>query len=328
MKKVIKWIKIICHYFNKPYNKKQYELFQEIKVGDVIYAKLPVSKEQLQNIDESHINRPFVVVKKRRDSLVVYEFSSVKKKKWKEFDYYKHFRKNGLPSFIYLMFTMIMPIENIIAINTSLSKQVVMRLDKRLMIANQHSKSLPRFNVSMYPERGDIIEYQGNDYLVINYFNDKYKMYKIKQEYDQRLMMTKINNQIYYVDYSKEYCIEFEDKIKYLDIIPLPKVKEIQNMVFNEKRKRKQPYIRYQIGMTFYVGTKDYLYLYHVGNRMYGLVYDDEYFHTDIVRIKDVEYLRFGEVLDIEEVKYAMEMVVDAKRDCLGILTKQLEILN
>ena len=45
---------------------QQRKIFQETKIGDLLWCKMPLPKKQLKQIEESHRVRPYLVVEKVR----------------------------------------------------------------------------------------------------------------------------------------------------------------------------------------------------------------------------------------------------------------------
>ena len=57
---------------------RQITLLNEINIGDLVFAKMPLPYEQLRQIEYSHRMRPYLVVCKDRANIYAYQLSSHK----------------------------------------------------------------------------------------------------------------------------------------------------------------------------------------------------------------------------------------------------------
>lgn len=328
---MFKFIKFLKRFFKKKkYIKEQKKIFDEIVVGDIIYGKLPISAKKAKQIDESHINRPFLVAKKSKNIVYAYVFSSVKRKKLHTYDYYKQpflFYNNSKPSYIYLNDIQKLPIENIYKIIKHMDKRTLMTLDKRLFISSNNGHSRPRFNMKLTPEKGDIVQSGNQLYLVVSRYDDSVIVNEVYCNYIDEKDITIIKNKgnIYYIKYMHDVVLALTSGFIYVDIIPKEELKKIRFKANKKKENHNEYYFRFPIGYTFSVGMNNYLYLYHKGKKCYGIYFDDEEFYIDILKINDYKYMKKGPRLDIGEVKYAMELILENDKDIHGVISQILE---
>lgn len=328
---MFRFIKLIKSFFQKKkYTKEQKIIFENIIVGDVIYAKLPVSLEQEKIIEESHLHRPFLVVKKGKNEVYAFVFSSVKRKKLHTYDFYKQpflFYNNSKPSYIYLNDLKKIPIQNIHKIIKHMDENTLMKLDKRLFISSNNGHSKPRFNMHLIPEKGDIVKNGEQLYLVVSRNDEKLIVNKVFLDFtdEQDISVIKNKGNTYLIKYKNDETLSVANGFTYVDIISLEELKKLRLKANKEKEHHNEYYFRFPIGYTFSLGMNDYLYLYHKGRNCYVINYDDETFYMDILKLKDYKYMKKGTRLDIEEVKYAMELLVENGKDIHGVINQILE---
>lgn len=309
-------------------------LIQQINIGDIIFAKLPLSDKQLAKIDPDHIKRPFIVVKKNEDTLITYQFSSVKKDFFHEYDFYKQsflFNDNSKPSYIYLYKTIELPIENVITIKKPMNEHILMRLDKRIYLANRNGKNLPRFYTSLVAEKGDIIYMDGQMYLIITQVEDHYIVNKIERKPSQQQQTYKIknsNNKTYYIHYMKDIPLFIDTSYSVIDMLSYGQLKHIRYRANKYKERHDQYYFTYPIGHTFYVGMNNFLYLYNKGKYCYGIQYEEEDYYLNIIRLENIPLLRSGPRLEVDQVKRIMEHILLENHDVHRVIRKILPTLE
>lgn len=222
------------------YSLKQKELFDKINVGDVVFAKLPVDQKILKKMDKSHIYRPFLVVQKRDEDLIVFKMSSVKRKNVSLYDYYKLpglFNNESKPSFVYLDDFMKLPIQNIISIKKHMNHNIIMKLEKRLILANKYGHQRPRFMIKTIPEKEDIIRCEDELYLVVANVKKGIFVHKLLQKLDgDYLPILEGQQQIYYLYYDTSF-ISYNHNFTYVDIVSHEELKRIELKSSMNKKK-------------------------------------------------------------------------------------------
>ena len=308
--------KIIAHFKSVPYTDEQLELFKRIIPGDVIYAKMPLDKEELNSIDPTHRQRPYLVIKKEKDYLITYPYSTVNRtKKMRTYEYFKS-RNKGRISYLYLQTHYDMPIENIIHINGHLSDSKIQKIDKRLYLKrHRNGVTVPRFNVRFYPECSDIVQVRNRYYLILSHKLNKYRTYEVFLQAKHNKLEHIVNNHHdYYIDYLKEHFIDDSENFKYLDITNLKTTSDLQRLSRNTKALSSNKYFSFPLGQTFYVGGNQYLYCYSRKGNIYGIEIDEDSFSSD-VSIIDKRYKRNGECLPADEANYILCTVLKDKKN-------------
>lgn len=78
VKKVLKLLKKLCDNANNKIetHKQKKEIFNKLKIGDMVWCSMPLPKKQLNLIEQSHRIRPYLVVYKEQNFLLCYQCSS------------------------------------------------------------------------------------------------------------------------------------------------------------------------------------------------------------------------------------------------------------
>lgn len=284
----------------KLYTDYQKQIFDEIKIGEIIYAEMPLKDSKLFEVPEGHRVRPYIVVKKNINSLICYSSSHKepkRSKKWQVFKLYKSrndvFYRKGIErktysnSYFNLYRTSIIKINKIIDFYMSPADGDAQRLERHLMILRNRGLDVEQMNIEFSMNEGDLLK-EDNYYMFIYsvYNNDIYAhpAVKIKEgKYDERYISVKFEKDIYYINYNEQIKIEPEQK-KYLwDSLSfselslfLEKKKGAKYKDINSK-KLKLKKLKYRIGQIFLdtVSNEKLIYLYNIENKIYGISYKD-----------------------------------------------------
>ena len=140
---------------------KQRKIFDNVKVGDMLWCNMPLSKRELNIIEESHRIRPYLVVEKEPNFLLCYQCSSKSRKELNNYEEYciknKKYR-NKKDSWIDLTNVIKIKIKNIESEYIKLNQIDIKRIEKRIIIGqNRGNAELIRFNEPIYIEVGDVI---------------------------------------------------------------------------------------------------------------------------------------------------------------------------
>lgn len=73
---------ILFNFFN--YSRKK-KVFKEVKFGDVVYCRMPLTKKELKNVPKGHENRPYLVVGKTKKELIAFYGTHKKIDNWKSY---------------------------------------------------------------------------------------------------------------------------------------------------------------------------------------------------------------------------------------------------
>ena len=117
--------------------KNQKRLLKSLNPGDLVWAKMPLSKKELNSIAENHQVRPYLVVHKNNFNIYAYQSSS---KQWNRLNncqeyFINKFRyKQNKDSFINLTKVYKIPFINLKSYYITLNKQDLKNIQKRLQI--------------------------------------------------------------------------------------------------------------------------------------------------------------------------------------------------
>jgi len=136
-------------------------LFEELCPGDVVWALMPLSEEELSAIEESHRIRPYLVVGKDDNAIYAYQSSSKKQKFANNYQTYNiNQMKLGYSrnSNIDLTCLRKLPEENLLKIMQHLSEQELSLIAKKLKIQSNHGKKINySFDVPVQVCEGDVV---------------------------------------------------------------------------------------------------------------------------------------------------------------------------
>ena len=130
-------LKILIQNINKIKNQKK--LLNSLDPGDLVWAKMPLSKKELKSIEKSHQIRPYLVVTKDKFNIYAYQSSS---KQWnklnncQEYFINRFLYKQKKDSFINLTQIHKIPFINLKSYYITLNEQDLKNIQKRLQTRN------------------------------------------------------------------------------------------------------------------------------------------------------------------------------------------------
>lgn len=221
-----KYIKEIYNFINEKVNivKKQKEIFENIQVGEMIWAQMPLNKKELSEIEESHRIRPYLIVKKEKNFLFCYQSSSKSRKQYNNYEEYclnKLKYKNKKDSWLDL--------------------KSIKRIEKRICIEqNRGNSEVIKFNKSIYIEIGDVILYNEKLYYVYSEDNVNIYCFEIHKRKKENVIEENIiiNRKTYYTNFKELKAINRKDKMEINNIAYKDEVLEI----LKKKRESKRIY--------------------------------------------------------------------------------------
>ena len=231
---VIKKIEII---------KSRKEIFKNIQIGEMVWAKMPLKNKEIKRIEESHRIRPYLVVKKEKNFFLGYQSSSKKREKYNNYQEYclkKLKYKSKKDSWIDLTNIKKIPLNNIISKYIKLSEIDLKRIEKRIHIEeNRENHKVLKFNKAIYIEAGDVIVY--NEKLYYAYTDDNVNIYCFeihkKRKDNQEYMKIIINRKTYYADFKALKVINRKNNLEINNIAYDNEVLEILNQKHELKSK-------------------------------------------------------------------------------------------
>lgn len=297
--------------------KSQKKLFNSLNPGDLVWAKMPLPKKELNKVEESHQIRPYLVVHKDKFNIYAYQSSSKQLDKLnncQEYCIHKIRYKQNKDSFINLTKIHKLRFVNLKEKHITLNELDLKNIQKRLLI--QKEKCIYKFVTEIRIEEGDVIRVDGQLYYV--YASDNVYLYclNILKKYpknNKKYTKIIINNKTYYTTFKEK--VDFARTIK-LDIVNIAykiEIEEIlkkkrnieykQKELSNSEKKRieKTQDIFYENGTVFGVGRNRIVYLFKYTNIHYGIDLLMYKIKPKAIPIFDIEKRQILEILPLEE---------------------------
>ena len=343
-KNLINWIKNLFVSSNKT-NKKNDEktieyyipnldknmslsLFNDIRVGDIIYAPSSYSVSRLKNTEESHRQRPYIIVKKENNYLIGFSGTSNLKTKYNSSLYlckdFYHVSKDGI-----INLTNLHKIPNIyiLSIVDHLLTVDMLKINEVLCLSNGNIKQRLFFdlNVALKPGMVINISYESKNYFFVYKVDEIYvTLYRLQKDpSDIKLML---NKDVFYIDENKQEVIKNDFDYVILKINQLDTLKTINDKFYNAKASSNKSkkvkfedtyYFKYEIGQVFIAGMRTFVYLFSRWNEHYGIeIYDDESI-SDLMNIRcNTEYLHEDGMLEKDEILDVVEETAERNSKC------------
>lgn len=304
---------------------KQKEIFNKVKVGDMLWCKMPLSKLQLSKIEKNHRTRPYLVVKKEQNFLWCYQSSSKDRKKINNYEKYginsgKY--KNKKTSWIDLKSIKKIKIKNIQMEFITLNQIEIKKIEKRICIGqNRGNIKLIRFNDPIYLEEGDVVV--KDDKLYYIYVEDNVNIYGFrihkKLQKNQRMKSIKINRKTYYTNFKELITIKRNEDIKIINIaykeemlLILDQKKSLKANTYNKIEENiKRDKSKFAIGSVFQYGNSKVMYLYSSGNKHYGVDLLWYSIKPRVFEIKEVQRRKLIETKDLEQMNKILEILME-----------------
>lgn len=205
--------------------KNQKKLLESIKPGDLVWAKMPLPRKELNQIEENHQVRPYLIVQKDKFNIYAYKSSS---KNYERLNNYEEYSINSLRynqnknSFIDLTKIYKIPFFNLKSKYITLNQFDLKNIEKRLQIlANKNNKNIFQFPIDIYILEGDMIEVNNQLYYV--YASDNVYMYclnlfKYEPKDIKKYEIISINSKMYYTSFKEMTSFKRTVKMKIVDI--------------------------------------------------------------------------------------------------------------
>lgn len=304
---------------------EQRKIFDNVKVGNMLWCNMPLSKRELNIIEESHRIRPYLVVEKGPNFLLCYQCSSKSRKELNNYEEYciknKKYR-NKKDSWIDLTNVIKIKIKNIESEYLKLNQIDIKKIEKRIIIGqNRGNAELIRFNEPIYIEVGDVIVRNGETYFI--YSEDNVNIYGLKiqkrKKEAQGLKKIRINRKIYYTDFKELKTIKRNDDIEVINITYeeeilkiLNKKNELKSLTYSQIEEYKIINKgEFEIGSVFEYGNSKVMYLYEDNNKYYGVDLLWYVIKPRIFEIKNIQRRKLLETKNLEEVKKVLEFLME-----------------
>lgn len=266
--------------------KTQKRLLDSLIPGDLVWAKMPLSKKELNSISENHQIRPYLVVYKDKFNIYAYQSSS---KQWnklnncQEYFINRFHYKQKKDSFINLTKVYKIPFVNLKTKYVTLNEQELKNIQKRLQIQTNNKY---QFSIDIYILEGDVIVINHQLYYV--YASDNAYLYcliifkkcpKDKKKYINII----INNKTYYTTFKEKISFERTAKLSIVNIAYKSEIVSIlekkSGIEFNQKKLsnlekkmlEKKCELIYENGTVFQIGKNQIVYLFKYKKVYYGI---------------------------------------------------------
>lgn len=284
----------------------------------MVWAKMPLSDEELSKIEESHRIRPYLVVDKGDNVVYAFQSSHTRFNALNNYQTYGiDYRKFGYDkNWIRLQQVECIPIDNLRAKMLHLSDHDLSMIEKRLKIqSNRGNKTYLSFHVPIKFCTGDVVQNLA-DNKMLHYVHavegNKLICYPISFQYRKDWIKIKINKSIFYIDFSKQVIIDKNKDAKIVNIanngdigVIERKRKDVTSKSKKEVRKKKEELI----GTIFNTSQGKMMYLYEAGGSHYGISLICDKVLPSIKQIVKLETCEKIEVYDSDKIKEVVEFL-------------------
>jgi len=218
--------------------KGKFAYFQRFKLGDIVWAKMPLPKKALKQVDIDHRIRPYLIVGKNLFYIYCFQSSS---KKWEKAYNYQEYKINRLrykitkDSFISLKKVYKIPFWNIKSKYISLQDIDLKNIQKRLEISGSNYK----YYIDYKFDDGDVIKIKNQLYYI--YTSDNTNLYclivytnKPSNKYEQIV----VDGQIYYTKFEKKACFSRKTSMEIVNIAFYNEKEKIKKQIKEYKSKK------------------------------------------------------------------------------------------
>lgn len=198
----------------------QKTLFKKINVGDLVWARMPLSKKELKNIEKPHWVRPYLVASKDKYNIYGYASSSSSRQNrgfnnYEEYCIPKTRYKQNKSSWLSLVNLYKIPLYNIKSKYQTLSEFDLKNIQKRLKLCNNKKIDLSLGN---YFAVGDVISFDNQLFYIYsadNVFLYTFFVSEYSSSTHKNYTKIIINHKTYYADFKK---FQYFKRIEKLDI--------------------------------------------------------------------------------------------------------------
>lgn len=346
IQKIINWIKSL---FEQP-DKKQAEvktiedyiplinkneslkLFSQIRIGDIIYAPSCFSLSRLKNLEESHRQRPFIVVRKEADRLICFCGTSNKDTNYTlGFHLDKQRYKVSKDGNINLNNLHEIPDVYIISIADHLTIADMLKINEIILSSHSKSKDEKLFKLKVDLKPGMIIakKYESKEFYFVYKVDDIYATLYLLNKNPLSKIQLRFRKNIYYIDVNKPKTVRKDDNFVVLKTDQFSTLKAIKDKFYRieaSSRSKRKPtfemshYFKYEIGQVFVTGMRTFVYLFSSNNQNYGIeIYDNESI-SNLITIKcNMEYLHEDGMLEKDEILDVVSETAERSPSCIWL---------
>lgn len=294
--KLIKWL---ISYLRKITNKRDStteteslftDQYDEIIIGDLVWALMPLSAVELDLIEKNHQVRPYLVVAKDQNHFYGYYCSTKPKSRYLavyklDKDIYNH-RRN---TYVYLNNVYKIPRANFKNIYNHVEINNLIMIERKLMVNSRFIEGLMHFDIAVFYRTGDIICVNSQLYYIYQYDNTNLYTYKAK--------FNRKNPLRYEIDFSQAFIFDSKKEYELVNILAPQTIAVIKEQIKkykyknkNKKNKKIENTFIYPQGSIFEDRNGDkIIYLYSRGKHHYGINTKYNDFFPYICTIQNIE---------------------------------------
>lgn len=294
------------------------QLLNSLNPGDLVWSKMPLSKKELNKIEESHRIRPYLVMHKSRFNIYAYPSSSkqfVNLNNTKEYCIHKARYNKNKDSFINLSKIYRIPVIDLQQKYITLNELDLKNIQKRLLIQGEKIKY--KFLKEIRILEGDVIKIDKQLYYV--YASDNMYLYcliifKKCPQNKKHYAKIVINNKTYYTTFKEKATFERNMQMNIIDIAYKSEIAYIaqkktgiefqQKKLSNLEKKiiENNSELVYESGTVFQIGKSKVVYLFKYKNAHYGIDLLMYKIKPKMIPIFDIEKRQILKILSPDEL--------------------------
>lgn len=295
--------------------KNQKNILNSLQAGDLVWAKMPLSKKELKLINETHQIRPYLVIHKDKFNIYAYQCSSKQSNYLNNCEEYfinKLRYKLNKNSYINLSKLYKIPLTKLKSKYITLNQLDLKNIQKRLQICS----SIYSFLIDIYILEGDVIRVKNQLYYV--YAADNIYLYcltifKKLPKNDIKYHKIIINNKTYYTTFKEKVSFERTTKMDIVNIAYKSEAEIIINQKrgieykqkslsnFEKKMLEQNHEVTYENGTVFKIGKNKIVYLFKYKNIHYGVDLLMYKIKPRSFPINDIEKKQIFQILPLDE---------------------------
>jgi hypothetical protein len=209
------------------------ELYAQIEIGDIIWAKRYKNETQMESISLGHREGPFIVINKLDEVLICAQGTSVPPHK-QYYDNYFYLNNQGynLTKETYFKLHRMDFINDysLIRIVDKLKEKDKNSLFRQIKSLHKiyYTENSQMIRLNLPIQIGDIVSYTNNNFIVLDINDNNVICGPLKNNIDYKKKLNINSNNFKDIDYSKTICFEL-DSIKYINTVSSNYIKNILN---------------------------------------------------------------------------------------------------
>lgn len=303
--------------------KQQRPLLSSIKIGDLIWAQMPLKNKELKAIEESHRTRPYLVMWKDSANIYAYQASSKESRALNNYEKYcinkLRYRKSK-DTWLELNKINKVPINNLKNKFYSLNLMDLKAIEKRLEIQKNRGKKIEHtFKKDIHISEGDAVLTNNFKYYIYTSDNAYLYAFKIlnKDKTLKNYKVITINKKRYFADIKNKVALKRNSVLKIIDIATDNEKNIINNIKsvsksnnvskYNIEKKQK---VKYELGTVFQAGKSKIVYLFESKGVYYGVDTLMYQMFPRVLQIHNIQEKQIIDIYDMEKCKQIVEVLL------------------